>query len=334
MLKPPCGKQEGLDETGDADKRRSNPSVGDAVRAVKSERTPPMRLSITNWDKYNPRSDVKAPSWFRLENDFWMDPALTPLDSDGKIVWITLLSFASKRRSGEIDIDPRFIATVLGITHEKVESTLKHLQSEGRLKILTSRARNVDVTRTLRERDVDVTTRDGTGRDGTGQDGTEQVPAGSPPQEPELLVLEGEVIEPEAEKPKAAKKRKPTDPTPGSLVWQAYEEAHKRQYPKATLERGQTNNALCAQLVKRVGAENAVALVRFYLTHRKAYYVAQCHTLKPLVHDAEALLIQMQQNQRVTNTQANAVDKDDANREVFERVFQKLEAEDAQRGIA
>lgn len=150
----------------------------------------------------------------------------------------------------------------------------------------------------------------------------------------EPLVLVGEVIEPE--KPKAAKKRAPKtagEKTPGTRVWEAYLEAHKRVHPEAEPAGSATTASQCATLVRKLGEENAIAVVRFYVTHRRAYYVAQMHALGPCVKDCEALLMQWQTGQRITNAQANAVDKDDANREVFERVFQKLEAE-AERGIA
>lgn len=108
-----------------------------------------MIIEIVNWAKYNPRSDVKHTTWFRLENTFWADPAIYRLDNDSKMVWIMVLSLASQKMKGSIDVEPTFISANLNIPLEKVMVSLKHLQDSERIKIPTSRPRHVHVTSTL-----------------------------------------------------------------------------------------------------------------------------------------------------------------------------------------
>lgn len=133
-----------------------------------------MLIEIVNWEKYNPRHDVKSTSWFRVENTFWADPALTPLDCEGKMVWMTLLSFASQRQGGVIDVDTAFIGALLRVVPSKVDDTLKHFQKHGIIKIPTSRKRNVRGSTTSRPRTATDGRTDGT-------DGTDERTNGSAP---------------------------------------------------------------------------------------------------------------------------------------------------------
>jgi hypothetical protein len=109
-------------------------------------------IEIINWEKYNPRKDVQHPTWFRLENTFWMDQALFSLDSDGKLVWVVLLSLASQKLSGTILVEISFIATVLRIPAQKVLDTIEHLNSKELLRKVSSHPRDADVTDTSRAR--------------------------------------------------------------------------------------------------------------------------------------------------------------------------------------
>jgi hypothetical protein len=128
-------------------------------------------------------------------------------------------------------------------------------------------------------------------------------------------------------KPRPEKKHpKDRDETPkGSLVWQAYSAAYERRYGHLPV-RNAKSNALCAQLVQRLGAEAAMGVVAFYLSHGKSYYLAKCHQLDPCVADAEALHTQMLAGHRVTTAEAVGADKQAANAQAFANVLAKMES--------
>ncbi len=128
--------------------------------------------------------------------------------------------------------------------------------------------------------------------------------------------------EPEA---KAAKKPKSTE---GGEVWEAYRSAYLTRYGVEPVRNAMTN-ANCSQLVKRLGADDAQAVVRFYLTHGKAYYTSVAHSLKACVFDAEALVTQMRTGQRITQTQARQADQGQANTDVFAETMRRWEQQDA-----
>ncbi len=120
-----------------------------------------MLIEIVNWAKYQPRHDIKSTTWFRLENTFWADPMLTPLSSDGKMVWIVLLALASQKQSGVIEVDPQFVSDANRIAYDVILASFKHFQAHGKIKIPTSRRkpRSRDATdgRTDGTRRTDVT---------------------------------------------------------------------------------------------------------------------------------------------------------------------------------
>ncbi len=101
-----------------------------------------MRIEIVNWERYNPRNDVKHTSWFRLENSFWSDPLLTPLNNGGKLIWLLLLSFASQRMNGVIVIDVSFIATIVRMSKKRVNEVIKHFEVCGKIVIHDSNPTN------------------------------------------------------------------------------------------------------------------------------------------------------------------------------------------------
>jgi hypothetical protein len=114
--------------------------------------------------------------------------------------------------------------------------------------------------------------------------------------------------------------------TDGSRVWGAYAVAYASAYGHAP-ERNAKNNRHCADLVKRLGVENAEAVVRFYVTHRKAYYVGRTHPLDLCLQDAEGLLTQLRAGHRITNADARRVDDGQTNEQTFAAVSAKLKAE-------
>lgn len=86
-----------------------------------------MEIIIRNWEKYNPRRDVKSASWFRFDNNFWVDQDFFELDCEDKMVFISILCVASKKYSEKLTINERLFAATLGISTNKVRSSIKKL---------------------------------------------------------------------------------------------------------------------------------------------------------------------------------------------------------------
>lgn len=114
-----------------------------------------MQVEIVNWEKFNPRKDLKSSSWFRLENNFCTHPDFFDLTNDQKMVWIYLLCEASRKQSNVVTCNAALVAAMLKIPHEVVTDTLQLFEKK---EIVTLRTRNAHVTRTLRTRNAHVRT--------------------------------------------------------------------------------------------------------------------------------------------------------------------------------
>lgn len=79
------------------------------------------------------------------------------------------------------------------------------------------------------------------------------------------------------------------DSTPkGGDVWRAYEATYFARYKEPPVK-GARANSLCSQLVKRLGGEDAVNVVRYFMTLNDDYFRRVFHDLAACVKDAEAL---------------------------------------------
>jgi hypothetical protein len=112
----------------------------------------------------------------------------------------------------------------------------------------------------------------------------------------------------------------------GSDVWAAYDASYRARYGTAPVRNARVNS-MCAQLVKRLGGDAAVAVVRFYVQHQNGYYVQKSHALGPCVADAEALHTQWKTNVIVTRASASHADKNGATLQAFQNVAARWAAE-------
>ena len=124
-----------------------------------------INIKITKWETYQPRKDLKASIWFRLQNSLFEDPNFFDFDHSEVCFWIYLLSFASKKQSGDIRLSYTHAERVGRFKRQTIESTLKKLQELqcievdacNKPEIEPERTRHAHVTQTSRERNVDVT---------------------------------------------------------------------------------------------------------------------------------------------------------------------------------
>lgn len=106
-------------------------------------------VTILNWDAYNARKDVKAPSWFRLSHSLFEDVQFYDFTHAEILAWIYLLCLASKKSRAQILVNFRHAETVARIKRRDVQSAID--------KLVRNQILRVDVTSTIRARDVDDT---------------------------------------------------------------------------------------------------------------------------------------------------------------------------------
>jgi hypothetical protein len=110
-------------------------------------------LEIINWSKFNPRKDLKATTWFRLQNTLFEDPNLFEWSHSELLFWIYLLSLASKKQSGIIRLSYAHATRIGRFEVADVESAIQKLIELECVRIV-SVVRNEDVTSTSHARDT------------------------------------------------------------------------------------------------------------------------------------------------------------------------------------
>lgn len=119
--------------------------------------------------------------------------------------------------------------------------------------------------------------------------------------------------------------------SPTVLIWDAYSKAYGDLYGKPPVRNAKVNSVI-SSLHKRLGDE-AVEVVKFYLTHKKRYYVEKCHDIAACLQDAEALHTQWVRGRAVLSTEANQVEKSQAIKNTWDFVAEKLEREKNEKNI-
>lgn len=84
-------------------------------------------ITITNWEKYNPRKDLKNPTWFRMSNDLIDHPDFVDFSPLEFHALVYFLSLASRRNSATIEINYAH-AKIRNIQNATIISTIQKLQ--------------------------------------------------------------------------------------------------------------------------------------------------------------------------------------------------------------
>ena len=87
-----------------------------------------------------------------------------------------------------------------------------------------------------------------------------------------------------------------------------------------------------AQLVARLGAQEAPHVAAFYVGHSAQFYVRDMHSVGLLLRDAEKLRTEWATNRHMTTTKAQQVDRTATNGNAFQALIQAAEAEERANG--
>ena len=85
-------------------------------------------VSVNKWSDFNPRKDLKNPTWFRMENRFLESVTGLALTNDERVIWIYLLSQRTKTAHDLFAISSSHVSFVCRVQLSELESCLKKLQ--------------------------------------------------------------------------------------------------------------------------------------------------------------------------------------------------------------
>lgn len=97
--------------------------------------------------------------------------------------------------------------------------------------------------------------------------------------------------------------KKPPEVGPSAATWAAYAEAHEARYGVPPVRNARVN-AQVAQVVSRLGAEEAPEVARWFVTHNAGWYVTKGHPIGALLADAEKLRTEWATGRRITRGDA------------------------------
>lgn len=141
---------------------------------------------------------------------------------------------------------------------------------------------------------------------------------GRPPTPPAPTALSG----------KAARKRSAKPPAPSAETWASYANAYANRYGAEPVRNASVNGQL-AQVVGKLGAEEAAHVASFFIGHQNALYVRAMHPVSLLLRDAEKLRTEWATGRTVTNAQATQADRTQTNANVFGRMIEQARQEKA-----
>lgn len=104
--------------------------------------------------------------------------------------------------------------------------------------------------------------------------------------------------------------------SPGALAFEAYAKTYGERYAVDPVVNAKVRG-IFAQLVKRLGAEDAIAVAGWYPRHTMALYVRSGHAVDLLLRDCEKLHTEWRTGRRVTDAGARQEDRTQENFNVW-----------------
>ena len=111
-------------------------------------------------------------------------------------------------------------------------------------------------------------------------------------------------------------------------TWKAYARSYEVRYGIAPV-RNATVNGQLANLVARLGAEEAPAVAAHYVRSNNSRYVGAGHSVGMLLMDAEKLRTEWATGRQTTATQARLVDQTQTNANAFAGLLAEAQQKEA-----
>jgi hypothetical protein len=115
-----------------------------------------MNITIKNWSEYNPRKDIKHPTWFALPNRLLEDADLFSLEPIELKAMLYIFCQASQKNTDTISLNFQHADRVCQIKEKDLRRTLEKLSDLGRVQIRSDDVR--ERTESVRARDATDTT--------------------------------------------------------------------------------------------------------------------------------------------------------------------------------
>jgi hypothetical protein len=237
-------------------------------------------VTILKWQEHNPKHK-KGYGSFMFYNGFFNDPKVAQLKLIDVMLFIYMLCVASESSSNSFDIHVKSLPKQFRISTKSLQSCLAQLQS---LQLVTFQKKPSLIIKYNRIKDKENRIKDNFS-------GGQKTPTSVP----ENL-----------------------DPDLNKKIWDAYDESFQKRY-RVPPTRNASVNSIIAQLGKRLG-EDAVEVVKFFLTHNDTFYVSKVHSIGLCLKDAEGLRTQWLRGVQVTKPGLKRFENAVQNQELLDAV--------------
>lgn len=91
-----------------------------------------LQITFNNWEKFQPRKDIKSPTWVAVKNDFTINQDFFRFTNDEKLCFIYLLCEASKtNKNGMVIINFDYHSELFKISVDVIKQTIEKLEQNG-----------------------------------------------------------------------------------------------------------------------------------------------------------------------------------------------------------
>lgn len=94
-----------------------------------------IEIEVTNWETYNPRKDLKKPSWFRLENDLLTGSKYFDLSPTEKLLMVLIFSLVSQANGKPITLSYRYLKMFTELENDAITKTIDFIIQKGTVRL-------------------------------------------------------------------------------------------------------------------------------------------------------------------------------------------------------
>lgn len=250
------------------------------------------RITINNWESYNAKSKPGHPC-IMLSKRFLDDAKIQTLPLGGKVLFLGLLLRRGDVRSTFIEATHKDLVTLSGGSGQVVSRLMRQLEQN---QLLSYEILNNVTLNEIKLSEVKL---------------HEDKLTSQPPQKTKGL----QKVKRSSEEIAAEK----ADKEANRKIWESYFNAYRIRYGVEPVRNG-TVNAQVAQLRSRLGVDDAIKVVQFYLRHNDSFYLKKTHSLGLCLRDAETLRTQMMRGKPITQTMVRSFEKTQSTQETLDQI--------------
>lgn len=92
-------------------------------------------IEVLNFNKFNPRKDLKSTPWVRVNSDIFFSDTFDLLNAEERLLWFFLVTYAGMKNSSQFEVRVQYIQKHCGISEEALRSGIDKLIKLGNVRV-------------------------------------------------------------------------------------------------------------------------------------------------------------------------------------------------------